>query len=544
MHNLFEPYSYTENLEDAASGSYEAQPRKTLRERQYKSMPLMVQPKYKGDFLEVLKNNPNFKGDVIVEAANSENLWDFSWPSEWLKHQEKPHPRNLVDDWYSINSPGPSDQGNGNQTLNEYWNNREWEPWDAPEISEDKIHRMWNYKDPKKRVAYSFLNKKDPLFGAKNVVASFLMRSMPIDLELYYDNIKTAKMLSDFKKSRITTNKGTRPPGNATITEDSINVPGVTVRLIRAEPRVGRWSFATTSGNDNYRTIFQFIPYKNVRETEKLHVRASCTCPSWLFWGAQYHAVMEDYLYGRIRPKFAPPVKRDPKGQFMVCKHVLACIPLVSRYKLGGIPEKMRKKIKEEPKFQIEKKVPEEKLKIPKDLINVGKKPKIKDIVQQWNESPRKRRKWIMNLTDPEEVAYFAHRFPETSTALVAERLKELAKRPSLKKEAEELLLEVKEIDKSEFKTPKMPSVLREFEKDPILQENLKDIKSGNKRAKKKLIMDQTDPDQLAYIAYKFYDDNELLSFVLEKLNDIAKNVSDQMEDNRQQAKRWLREIL
>jgi len=547
MHNLFEPRTPVDNLEDASSGGYEAQPLKTLRERNYNPVPLILVPKYHGDFLEKLKNQP-VHGKPIKEGggnANPENLWDFSMPSEWLKHQEKPHPRNLVDDFYSINSPGPEDQGDGNQALNEYWNSRGWDPSDAPEMSEDKIDRMQNFKDMKKRVASSFLSQitQDSMPNASNVVASFLMHNMPIELVIEINNVKTAKLLEDFKKSLITTKtRGTRPPGNATVGEGFLTVPGVTARLARAEPRVGRWTFATTSGRDVYRTVFQFIPYKNVRETSKLHVRTTCTCPSWLFWGAQYHAVMEDYLYGRIRPKFAPPSKRDPKGQFLVCKHVLACLPIVSRYKLGGITVEVKKRIEKEPKFQIEKKVPEEKLRIPKDLISVGRNPKIKDIVKRWDESPRKRRSWVMGL-DPDEAAFIAHRFPQTSTALVAERLKQLAKMPKFKKEAEELLDEIQDIEKAPGAV-KIPAPLKKYEMDPALQESLDGIKGESAKAKRKVVMEQTDPDQLAYMAFKLHDDDELLSSVLEKLDNMAKDTSSQMEDNRQTAKRWLREIL
>jgi len=537
-----------ENLEDAASGNYDIQPQKTLRERQYSPAPLVVIPEYKGDFLKKLKDQPGFYGKPIMQASNPENLWDFNWPSEWLKHQERPHPRNLVDDWYSINSPGPSDQGDGNQTLNEYWNNRQWMPWDAPEISEDKLDRMYDYVDPKKRVVKAYLNfmgQSGP--DVHQIIASFLLNYIPIDLEFdSIENIRIAKLLKDFLKARITTKtRGVRQPGNGNISEGSKgemvgNVPGVTVRLIRAEPKQGRWSFATTSGKDRYRTVFQFIPYKNIRDTNKLHVRVACTCPSWLFWGAQYHAMMEDYLYGPLRPKFAPPRIRDPKGEFLVCKHVLACLPLVSRYKLGEMPSELKKKIKKAPKYEITKEIPEEELHIPARLVPIGRKSKIKDIVDQWEEFPRRRKKWINSLNKVEELEFLAHRFPETSTALVARRLRELAKEPLLKKKAEKALEEIVEIEVPEMEKPELPADLKKYDKDPNLQETLKDL---SKNRNLKVIMDLTDPDQLAYLAYNLYDNHEVISDITKRLNQIAKNVEDQMEENRQKAKHWLREI-
>jgi hypothetical protein len=45
-----------------------------------------------------------------------------------------------------------------------------------------------------------------------------------------------------------------------------------------------------------------------------LDVRVSCSCPSWVFYGAQYKAVLKDYLYGAVRPVYAPPKIRDKEG--------------------------------------------------------------------------------------------------------------------------------------------------------------------------------------------------------------------------------------
>lgn len=527
MHNLFEPMDFMENLEDAATGDYAVLPRKTLRERQYDPSPLVLVPKYQGDFLEKLKNAP-IQGKPLV-AANPDSLWDFSWPSEWLKHQEHPFPRELVDDFYDINKPG---EGAGYDTLKNY-DDRSWDPWDAPEMSEDKVERMWTYKEAEKRVVAAYLsNENEHGPCSKTVVALYLLNGLPVELFLP-ENIKNAKLLSDLEKTRRTNSAGgTYFPSLA----------GITVRLLRAEPKIGRWVFATTSGKaEPYRTIFQFIPYKNIRETPKLHVRVSCSCPSFLFWGAQYHAIMGDYLYGKIRPKFAPPVKRDPKGRFLVCKHILACIPIVSKYKLSPISPEIRKQIEKAPRFEIEKEVPPEKLRIPKEFISVAKKSHIKDIVEKWDEFPRKRKSWIMSLEDPKDVTFFAHRFPETSTAYVAERLKQLAKIPKKKKEAMKYLEEIGEIKLPEIK---IPASLKNFDTDQTVQSEITNIQNKKDPIKREIIKNQVDPDQLAYIAYKFHNDDQILSFVLEKLDEMAKDTSTQMEENRKKAKHWMREIL
>ncbi len=539
MHNLFEPRDYADNLEDAASGGHEVQPQKTLRERQYSPSPLVLVPKYTGDFLDKLKNDPVH--GKPMEAANPENLWDFSMPSEMLKHQEKPHPRNLVDDFYSINGPGPSDQGDGNRDLNEYWDDRGWDESDAPEMSEDKVQRMQNFKDMKKRVAFSFLDGQhscDCASGplARNVVGSFLLRAMPVELVLgHEENIKTAVMLEDFKDCRITTKaKGTRLPDSS----------GVTAVKAKAEPREARWTFTTYSADTPhpYTTTFQFIPHSNVKDLNKLHVRVSCTCPSWLFWGAQFNAAMGHYLYGGVRPKFAQPKIRDPKMQFMCCKHVLKCIPLLEKFTMTKVVDKsVRKRIDKEPRFKIEKTEPE-KLRIPPKLIKVGQRPKLKEMVRKWDDLPHQtKRSFIMKLEDPEEVTYFAYRFPESSH-YVADRLLQLSKVPVLEKEAKELMPDVINIEKSQPVEATLDPSLKRFEGDALLNETLDGLEEASRAERKRVLLNESDPDRLAFMAFNMRNDHEFLSKLLTRLDDIRLSDADQKVKDR--ALYWMREIF
>lgn len=437
--NLFPNPSQTEDMEEGSKGIHDVQPQPALHERSYGPMPLMLQPKYQGDFLQKLLDR--FRNKCATDPTN---LLDFSMPSEMLKHQEEPCPRDLQDEFYEFNRPG---EGAGYDTLKDYYK-RDWEPTEAPEMSEDKILRMrlpapgipgkpFNkvFHSTQKIIA-SFL-KKISRPNPQVVLANYLMEVCPVYLE-EQDNIRVAKYLKDLQNTQLyTKEKGWRKPEQG----------GVSVRLYRAEPRIGRWTFRTSSGKDTYITVFQFIPEKRIVETQKLHVRISCTCPSFLFWGAQYNAVMGDYFYGKIRPKFTPPKKRDPAGRFLVCKHVLACIPIVSNYRVRGISEDVKRRLKEPLKIELEKKIPEEKLHIPKDLLHIGDKPEMKKIVDQWDKMTRiKKRNFILGLQDPEEVAFMAHRFPNTATVFVVEKLKDMAskeKKAVVREEAKDLLKEI-----------------------------------------------------------------------------------------------------
>jgi len=703
MHNLFPSKTPMENLEDAASGSYEILPRKTLRERSYGKQPIRIIPDYSGDFLEKLKSPIQGKP---LEASDPTNLLDFSDPEEMLKHQEEPIPRVILDDFIEF-PVRITDKGNWSDRdrQTQEFDDRSWDDTDAPEMSEDKIWRMW--KDPMtKKVAQAYMkqiksgpspsivatkhiasqfklkfgmlltrleesilpskkdrrpvrenpssariieNKSNPktghwefitgskgnryntifqfipkgdetdlrkldvqvscncnswfywgaqynafmehyLYGPANVhapyappgkhininapkkrdpkgeflvckhivscipillqqkidlsgvtnrilekrklelkrepeikvetpsekekkeirippalkrlerkeplrstikkwdrmnpnqrkefinelkypgdvhylgyrfpdtslefvvpklkemtkspnigirsmardylrqylmaprvVCAYLMEKFPIDTTLNTQNVKVAKLLSEFEDSMIYSSKED--------TYRKVEYDGVSVKLARAEPRSGRWTFDTTSGDKNYSTIFQFIPYGNVREANKLHVRVSCSCPSFLYWGAQFNAVMGDYLYGDIQPKFTPPQVRDPESRFKVCKHVLACLPVVSKYRIMEISEDTRRQLQTPPKFDL-KKFPKEKLRIPDNLMSIGKQKHISKAIKEWDKmTPQSRRKFIMGLEKPDQVAYMAHRFPETATIYAVDRIRELSRK-------------------------------------------------------------------------------------------------------------------
>ena len=54
-----------------------------------------------------------------------------------------------------------------------------------------------------------------------------------------------------------------------------------------------------------------------------LQVRCSCTCPAFLYWGAQWHLHEQDSLEGQPRPLLQAPQERlDLRNGYMICKHV------------------------------------------------------------------------------------------------------------------------------------------------------------------------------------------------------------------------------
>ena len=449
MHNLFPSATPMENLEDAASGSYEILPHMTLRERSYGKQPIMIKPDYSGDFLEKLRAPIQGK-PLEVESSDPTNLLDFSDPEEMLKHQEEPNPRVLVDEF--IEFPRLTDKGewgDRDRTLTDY-DDRSWDKEDAPEMSEDKIWRMWEspapecgcFKSAKSVVAshiLSSMSDEDNIevggVSPSTVVASYLIDRFPMDAVLDLRRPKVAKILRDFDNSRITKKQ-------YSVRE---NLPGVSVRLDEhsSAPKTGRWVFHTTSGKEQpYTTIFQFIPKGTEADLNRLQVQVSCTCKSWLWWGAQYNAYMGGYLYGPVFPKLSPPAKRDPEGRFLVCKHVLACLPVVSHFRidLSDATKGLKKKLEKEPEVVIKKELLPKKPKIPADLLNIKNIPPVKGVLKEWESMlPKDRATFMESLGAPRMVAYMAHRFPDTALEMAIPKLKWLslhADVPSLRERA------------------------------------------------------------------------------------------------------------
>jgi hypothetical protein len=77
-----------------------------------------------------------------------------------------------------------------------------------------------------------------------------------------------------------------------------------------------------------------------------LNVRVSCTCPAFLYWGAQWNINQKDGLEGDPRPLLqAPTEKLDKRNGYLICKHVKVVadriIPSVSRV-INGVTRRLR----------------------------------------------------------------------------------------------------------------------------------------------------------------------------------------------------------
>ena len=66
------------------------------------------------------------------------------------------------------------------------------------------------------------------------------------------------------------------------------------------------------------------IEAKGERSNPDLHL--TCTCNYWQYQGPEYHAVQNDYLFGKVRGTAEQPTKKDPNGTHKICKHAYAVL--------------------------------------------------------------------------------------------------------------------------------------------------------------------------------------------------------------------------
>lgn len=112
---------------------------------------------------------------------------------------------------------------------------------------------------------------------------------------------------------------------------------GTKVRLKRADPKRGRWTFTATSKSGNQHTVhIKAVPKKgsNALRMPILDLKIGCSCEFWKWQGPDYHAQKHGYLDRKPRSNGAAPTQKDPRGSNRVCKHVYAASRLFLAYRL------------------------------------------------------------------------------------------------------------------------------------------------------------------------------------------------------------------
>jgi hypothetical protein len=110
----------------------------------------------------------------------------------------------------------------------------------------------------------------------------------------------------------------------------------VGIRLRRADPQRGIWTFQATGSKRMHTIRVKGLRKSNVKELRKAAVQVSCSCEFFRWQGPEHWARANRYLYGRPRGTASFPRERDPRGEHWACKHVLAALNLARKYRFSS----------------------------------------------------------------------------------------------------------------------------------------------------------------------------------------------------------------
>lgn len=117
------------------------------------------------------------------------------------------------------------------------------------------------------------------------------------------------------------------------------------VKLKKADPKIGRWTFSVTSGSGKTHTVHikASIPKDTTASSvQKMDLQIGCTCDFWKWYGPDYHAKKHGYIDRKPRSDGSTPTERDPEGINRVCKHVYAASNYFLKYKIQKISSRLK----------------------------------------------------------------------------------------------------------------------------------------------------------------------------------------------------------
>ena len=104
--------------------------------------------------------------------------------------------------------------------------------------------------------------------------------------------------------------------------------PNCQASVLRTDPKALLMVYKVVCGESysdpkGHKVSIKFDPSQIEGEStvDNLDVRVACTCPAFLYWGAQWNLYDGDSLYGKPRPMLQPPTE-GKRFQFVICKHV------------------------------------------------------------------------------------------------------------------------------------------------------------------------------------------------------------------------------
>lgn len=114
-------------------------------------------------------------------------------------------------------------------------------------------------------------------------------------------------------------------------------VGGCAATLVKSYPKELSWQYRvvcskadSNPAGHEVRIKLDISQVTSKATLNDLQVRCSCSCPAFLYWGAQWHLHQEQALEGQARPLLQAPTERlDLRANYLVCKHVQVAVKQV-----------------------------------------------------------------------------------------------------------------------------------------------------------------------------------------------------------------------
>jgi hypothetical protein len=225
------------------------------------------------------------------------------------------------------------------------------------------------------------------------------------------------------------------------------------------------------------RTHFDLSQVTSESTAKNLDVRVSCTCPAFLYWGAQWNTYSRDALEGTPRPLLTAPTERtDLRGKFVLCKHVKVVVDRILPSVQHNIVKILRQREVDLNKNKEKKRkpgLPEKQEKMRDRMVNHKQKDKDQKQVQTELQKGIEQR----NKPVPE---------PDVIVRTTPATEEEQARQPVIEAPIpetptpEEPLPEIPELDEEELKTPMVPQKMPIIDDDDRAQmQKLMDEEEG-----------------------------------------------------------------
>ena len=156
------------------------------------------------------------------------------------------------------------------------------------------------------------------------------------------------------------------------------------------------------AGHD-VRVQFDTTKVQESQKAKDLDIQVQCSCPAFLYWGAQWNLHQRDGLLGPSRPVLQAPKERlDLRGNYVICKHIHAVFERILPSVQHNIVNILRKREVERNKDK-QRQTPE---RLQKMQDKVKKKKQLEKIRQTKNEGIKQK---LLDALHKEEEGRMLH---------------------------------------------------------------------------------------------------------------------------------------